>query len=317
MFMKILALRVDKIGDFITTLPAIYMLKKNFDAHITVCISKINESIAKECDFIDEIIIYKPKLAYLYSEFKRGKFDLSVTFFSKTDIAIALLFAGVKERYAPATKIAQIFYNHKVVQRRSQVKMSEFEYNIDLVSKIRANLDLSYPSPLFKLKPKEMLPNSKKKIVAFHVGFGGSSDANLSLDEYIELARMVNGSKSYRACFTFASGETKLHDYILKNSKEDEFDCYISKGSIYDFMEHIASCVLFVSTSTGTFHLASAQNIPTFTFFADTLFASSKRWKGIGDISLQNNYMLPIDDVVKRRNMFTKIKEDIFYFVTS
>ncbi|MDF1877816.1 lipopolysaccharide heptosyltransferase family protein, partial [Sulfurimonas sp. SAG-AH-194-L11] len=56
--MNILIVRSDKLGDFITALPAIYVLKKhNPQNKIIVCISKINAPLANECDFIDSFII--------------------------------------------------------------------------------------------------------------------------------------------------------------------------------------------------------------------------------------------------------------------
>ncbi|MDQ7057131.1 MAG: hypothetical protein Q9N62_01140 [Ghiorsea sp.] len=56
--MNILIVRNDKIGDFITALPACYLLKQHLpDCRITVLISSINQSIAERCDFIDNIIV--------------------------------------------------------------------------------------------------------------------------------------------------------------------------------------------------------------------------------------------------------------------
>ncbi|MDQ7057130.1 MAG: glycosyltransferase family 9 protein [Ghiorsea sp.] len=76
---------------------------------------------------------------------------------------------------------------------------------------------------------------------------------------------------------------------------------YVSQGSVADFAALIASFSLFISTSTGTFHLASAVGTATMTFFADSLFASAKRWKGIGDEALQHQYMLPQDQPHDKR----------------
>jgi len=70
--------------------------------------------------------------------------------------------------------------------------------------------------------------------------------------------------------------------------------CYFSQESINYFAKLISNFKLFVSTSTGTYHIASLVGTPTMTFFADTLFASSKRWKGIGDEKLQQNFMIPL-----------------------
>ena len=46
------------------------------------------------------------------------------------------------------------------------------------------------------------------------------------------------------------------------------------------------------------------------TFFADTLFASSKRWKSVGDSKNQKHYMIP-QDVEKRGELFQKVLKEL------
>ena len=87
---------------------------------------------------------------------------------------------------------------------------------------------------------------------------------------------------------------------------------YLSLDGLIYFAKLISNFKLFVSTSTGTFHLASLVGTPTMTFFADSLFASSKRWKGIGDEKLQKNFMIS-QDKEKRDAMFENIKKDIIH----
>jgi len=77
-----------------------------------------------------------------------------------------------------------------------------------------------------------------------------------------------------------------------------------------DFATLISSFGLFISTSTGTYHLAAMVGTPTMTFFADTLFASSKRWKSISDEKIQNNRMIPLD-ISKRQEFFQSIKKEM------
>ena len=87
---------------------------------------------------------------------------------------------------------------------------------------------------------------------------------------------------------------------------------YLSLDGLVYFAKLISNFKLFVSTSTGTYHLASLVATPTMTFFADTLFASAKRWKSVGDEKLQRNYMIP-QDKEKRDAMFENVKQDIIH----
>jgi ADP-heptose:LPS heptosyltransferase len=60
--MRILVVRNDKLGDFITALPTLYVLKHhNPENTIVACVAPLNKQLALACDFIDEVIVDEPK----------------------------------------------------------------------------------------------------------------------------------------------------------------------------------------------------------------------------------------------------------------
>ena len=318
--MNILVVRTDKLGDFITALPAIYILKKyNVNNKIIVLVAPINKELAESCNFIDEVIVDdgKSSIFSLRNKLRSAKINLSITLFSNTRVALVQFLAGIKERYAPATKIAQIFYNHRVRQRRSEVKMAEFEYNLALVQEVIGGIDVSYPKPLLefydgKIIYEQFCKDNKitKEVIAFHVGFGGSSDANLTLDEYETVICDTLVSEKYDVVLTFGPDEIALCEEMQKRLQNKKVVFYLSNNGIVDFAKLISNFKLFVSTSTGTYHLASLVGVPTMTFFGDSKFASARRWKAIGDENLQKHYMLP-RDTIKRLEIFQKVREDL------
>jgi len=323
--MNILVVRNDKLGDFITALPTLYVLKKhNPQNKVIVCVASLNKSLAQSMPFIDKVIVDDVDSSFaLAKKLKEEKIDASITLFSNTKVAIAQFLAGIKIRVAPATKIAQIFYNRRIKQRRSQVRMAEFEYNLELTKALFEDTDLSFPKPLFEIEATEKKKiydafcgkysiNKDKKIIAFHPGFGGSSDANWTIQEYIELARQLTDKEEYQVVFTFGPGEDTLYESV-KEASLPGIVLYKSEGSIMGFATLISSFKLFISTSTGTYHLAAMVGTPTMTFFADTLFASSKRWKSISDEKIQNNKMIPLEPS-SRREFFETIKKEIADF---
>jgi len=315
--LNILVCRTDKLGDFITALPTMYVLKHyNPDNKIIACVAPLNKTLALSCEFIDEVIVDSGQSIFSFAtELRSLKIDASITLFSNTRIAVVQLLSGISKRIAPATKIAQIFYTHRVKQRRSEVKMAEFEYNLELTKKLFSDIDLSYKKPLLKFSDaKEIYKifcinnDIEKEVIAFHVGFGGSSDANWNLDEYEELIHAVLIENRYQVVLTFGPDEKELYEEMQNRFMHYNVVCYFSQESINYFAKLISNFKLFVSTSTGTYHLASLVGTPTMTFFADTLFASSKRWKGIGDEKLQQNFMIPKDQE-KREELFKEVKE--------
>jgi len=305
--MNILVVRNDKLGDFITALPAIYVLKKhNHDNKIIVLVAPINKELASACGFIDEVIVDTGLgLWELARELRHVEIDASITLFSNTRVALAQFLARIPKRIAPATKIAQIFYTHRVTQRRSEVKMAEFEYNLELTKTLFENISLEYPKPLLELKNSS---KSYENAICFHVGFGGSSDANWTLDEYEILIR--EALKNNQVVLTFGPDEKDLMKNMQERFKNEDIVFYLSTDGLLEFAKFIRNFKLFVSTSTGTYHLASLVGVKTMTFFADTLFASSKRWRGIGDIKLQKNHMIPKDEEDKEK-LFQKIKIEL------
>ncbi len=302
--MNILISRHDKIGDFVLTLPVYYVAKNQIPkAKIIALVSKVNYDLASNIDFIDEVILYDEDLFTLVKRIKQKNIDVSISAFTDTKLAFALLLAGVKKRYAPATKIAQIFSNRRVKQRRSQVKMSEWQYNLELLKAFSPNLDLDYKKPLLKFEENErkrVLLEFKKqnkieddyRFVAFHPGFGGSSDGNLTLDDYVKLAKSVSTFEKVKVIFTFGPDDLQTKEYVEKNI-DFEAIFYESKLSLVDFCKLLCSFEVFISTSTGPMHLAGAVNIKTLSFFGDSLFASAKRWATISQKCKQNNFCVP------------------------
>lgn len=308
--MNILVVRTDKLGDFITALPTCKVLKEhNPKNKIIVCVAPMNKELAHACDFIDDVIVDDGcKMSEFVERIKGVQADISFTLFSNTRVAFAQFLAHIPRRVAPATKMAQIFYTDRVRQRRSQVKMAEFEYNLELTKALFPKIDLRYDTPLLEFKNRPAILDGS---ICFHVGFGGSSDANWSLDEYEILIR--EALQMHKVFLTFGPDEENLLENMKHRLRGEDVTFYLSQKGIVEFARYISQFKLFVSTSTGTYHLASLVGVPTMTFFADTLFASAARWKGVGDENIQQHYMIP-QNSQKRAELFEEIKRELLLF---
>lgn len=313
--MDILIVRTDKLGDFITTLPAIKVLKNyNPTNKIVVCVAPLNKELASTCSFIDEVVVDDGSNIFSFAnKLKSLHVDSSITMFSNTRVAFAQFLAGIKLRIAPATKLAQIFYNKRVKQRRSQVKMAEFEYNLQLTKELFRDIDLNYTQPVLEFENSQKVYEDfckefdiTKKVVAFHVGFGGSSDANWNLDEYVLLIKEVLKQNRYKVVLTFGPDEKELCEEMKHKLKGLDVVFYISQNGLVEFAKLISGFEYFVSTSTGTYHLASAVGIKTITFFGNSLFASAKRWKSVADESKQQHFMI---DMQRKDEIFKEVLE--------
>ena len=288
--MNLLITRHDKIGDFITILPMLKIIKSQSDHNITVIVSKVNYELAQAIDTIDNVILYTKDTRQLVSNIKAKQIDVSISCFIDTHIAWVLFLAQIKTRISPATKLAQVFFNKTLKQSRSQSIKTEWQYNIDLLSLINLTPSYDFAKPLLQFSSKKEVTDIKT--IVFHSGSGGSSDGNLSVDDYISLARSISVAKNIRIIFTFGPDDSENKQQI---EKKVDFNAEIinSKNTLIDFCKQLSHVDLFVSTSTGPMHLAGALNVQTLSFFGSSQFASPKRWATVSETNKQTNIQLP------------------------
>jgi ADP-heptose:LPS heptosyltransferase len=293
---NILITRHDKIGDFITSLPLFYVVKKaNPNAKIYALVSKVNIDLANQIDFIDEVILYdKNHFWQTLKNIKNANISVSISAFIDTQLGWLLFLSGIKNRISPATKLAQVFFNKTVRQRRSLVEKTEVKYNLELAKLLNRDIDLTYQTPLLKLDNKQQFRSAnhleRKRLVLFHLGYGGSSDGNLEIDDYIKLANIVRQLDNTMVVWIFGPDDLSIKEKVI--GLISKLDIIYHPSTLLDYCFLIRDSELLISTSTGPMHLAGALNINTISFFGNNLFASPERWSTVNDRSRQNNFII-------------------------
>jgi len=112
---------------------------------------------------------------------------------------------------------------------------------------------------------------------------------------------------------TFGPDEIELYESMQAKFYDTNIIFYLSIDGLIYFAKLISSFKLFVSTSTGTYHLASLVGTPTMTFFGDSLFASAKRWKSVGEDSAQEHFMIPQEKKAKKK-LFDEVEKKLLEF---
>jgi len=300
----VLVTRHDKIGDFVLALPLCWAIKQvSPETKLTVLVARVNGEFARQIPFIDDVLLYEPGwrgFVQTLHRLKRARVLASISCFIDTRLGCLLWLAGIPTRIGPATKFAQIFFNGRVVQRRSRVEKPEWAYNLDLGRSLFPSLSQAFPRPLL-VAPRAVLDDtpvaeilhacSRRKVVVFHPGFGGSSDGNLPLVDYVRLARIASETPGVHVVFTFGPDDHSAHAQV-KASLDFEADLVQRLPSLWAFCAFLQACTLFVSTSTGPMHLAGAVNAQTLSFFGASAFASSRRWEPLNERERQSNFML-------------------------
>ncbi len=297
---KILLIRNDKIGDFMLAWPALSLLKKQYpDAEITALVPEYTADLARLCEWIDCVLIDEKKpffisdIFQLKNEIKKQKFDVSISLFLQTRTSMALWLSGIKLRIGPATKIAQIFINQRLRQKRSQSAKPEYEYNIDLI-KYYIYLNHDKPGetphpPYLRFDPDEIsglqneirtgfdIPDNSR-IIIIHPGTGGSA-INLNTGQYAQLAKQLATLANVFFIITAGPGELSQATELSEKLQETRHGMHESKTGIVNFCKYINAADVFISGSTGPLHIAGALNINTVAFYPAKRSASPTRWQ--------------------------------------
>jgi ADP-heptose:LPS heptosyltransferase len=292
---KILVIRNDKLGDFMLTWPAFALLKKQYpQSKITALVTPYTKDMAERCPWIDDIILDSGDNAFLLSKkIKPFQFDVCIALYTQTRTALACFLSRIPVRISPATKLAQIFSNRTLIQRRSRSEKPEFEYNIDLVkhlSNLRGDAPVAVPSPPYlKFEPAVITgirDTYKQKnniadtalLIIIHPGTGGSA-INFSVEQYATLVKAVAEVLPVFIIITAGPGETQTAQSLSALIPDIDHDIFHSDKGIVYFSQFIACSDLFISGSTGPLHIAAALNVKTAAFYPARKSATALRWQ--------------------------------------
>lgn len=310
---RILVVRNDKLGDFMLAWPALALLRWHLPAaHIAVLVPAYTAPLAEICNSVDEVIV-DPKTGGVWRNglalatlLKPGRFDTVITLFSRFDTGLAVRLAGIPSRYAPATKLAQVFYDHRVPQRRSRSEKPEYEYNMDLVRVYLADQGITKlkaveppylgftAAEIKKLKQaflKEHGIAAAKQLVFVHAGHGGSAN-NLSIGQYGHLIRDLAAPSKRHFVLTAGPGEMEQAKR-LGQLVEGPHNLFVSKQGLVDFAKHLAFADCFISGSTGPLHLAAALDRPTAAFYPRRRSSTALRWQTVNGEDKRLAFMPP------------------------
>lgn len=314
---KILIVRNDKLGDLLVSFSAFAILKKNLpNTEIHVLVSKYTAPMAKLCKYIDHVIVdatyqlntdtSKPSLLQtaqssiaLSKQLKAQHYDAIITLFSSLSIALAAFLAKIPIRIAPATKISQLFYNHRIKQRRSRSEKPEHHYNQDLAEYYLSLLSIDSPQPVhppFLSFPATKVNTLKTQfcqtynidednlLIFIHPGSGGSA-RNLSTLQFSQLANALHSSTPITIVVSYGPNEEEQAQLVYAGINQEKV-LYESKLGLENFSQHLQFADCFISGSTGPLHIAGVLDRPTAAFYTRRRSATSLRWQ---TLNTENN----------------------------
>ncbi|MBA2490929.1 MAG: glycosyltransferase family 9 protein [Gammaproteobacteria bacterium] len=300
---KVLVVRNDKLGDFMLAWPAFALLKTSLpDCRIDALVPEYTRPLAVNCPWIDRVVVdpaEDPRGSALTRTLSDNAYDAIVTLFSTSRVGLAAWRAGIPVRIAPATKLAQIFYNQRLTQRRSRSEKPEFAYNVDLVKHL-LNLWNRLPKP--PAAPPYLQFGSEQiaaaradllaqhgfdyhaRLVFIHAGSGGSA-RNLSIPQYATLATRLASNDGNVFVLCAGPGELSRARELAASIAGCAHVVFDSREGLVNYARRIAFADLFISGSTGPLHIAGALNRPTAAFYPRRQSSTALRWQTINDAS--------------------------------
>jgi ADP-heptose:LPS heptosyltransferase len=309
--MRILAVRNDKLGDFMLAWPAFALLKQQRpDWQVVALVPEYTAPMARLCPWVDEVLIDPGRGSglgawlRLWQRLRRERFDAALTLFSTGRIGLALCLARIPYRLAPATKLAQLCYNRRLRQRRSRSLKPEYAYNLDLAAYMLEQLGgekvtlgeadeewlpPTLSRPLLRFAADEVaqwradfcrvnrLP-PEAQLVFIHPGSGGSA-GNLQPEGYARLARALEGARPLAFVISCGPDEERTAEALAAALSDLPVAVHHPAGGLERLSRHLAFADLFISASTGPLHIAAALDRPTAAFYPRHRSGSPLRWQ--------------------------------------
>ena len=145
---KILVVRTDRMGDVLLNIPAVRALKQSFNAAVVALVDPLVEPLLGGAPEIDQILIFDARRwrksllcrLRLFWQIRRMRFDLAVILNPSRRFHLLSYLAGIRFRLGYDRKWGFLL-THKIVDRKSQGRKHEVEYNLDLVRAIGADTE--------------------------------------------------------------------------------------------------------------------------------------------------------------------------------
>lgn len=324
--------------------PSLLLLKHYLpESHLSVLVPSYTEPLANLCPSVDEILIDTGQtgnaLASLLSDL-----DAMLTLYSTTRIGLAGMRAHIPYRLAPATKLAQIFYTHRLVQRRSRSEKPEYAYNMDIVwrflfdqglhdrlhTSVESNgdwLPAEIQRPLLGFDDDRSILRAnfcsrhqldpEAKLIFIHPGSGGSAN-NLMPVQYSSLANLLAKGTNCSFIVSAGPGERDIAQQVV-----DGIDgvalVYESASGLVEFAHTMQCADLFISGSTGPLHIAGALNLNTAAFYPAHRSATPLRWQTLNSPERRLAFVPPVgsEREVQRIDIHAAASDIAGHFFTS
>lgn len=255
---RILIRGPDTVGSFVLATPFFRELRKNLpEVYIVLCIKPLVYELAKDCPYVNKVVLYEKNGLKNILNFKKEDFDAVFLLSGSFESAFVCFLAGIKERIGYPHDHRGFLLTKKIIEK-------EKKHYVDYILDILLQIGFKIENKELELYLKPTRDNKydyifKDKPVIGITYSSIADDARKWPKEYvIELSeKLIN--KGYKVVLL---GKTK--DVIEVPKKYDNLIFnLVNKTSLIEFVGILKKLYTYISLSTGGLHIASALKIRT------------------------------------------------------
>lgn len=294
--MNILLLRIDKIGDFVLSIPSILQLKRSHPkGNVDIVIDKTNYCLAKSLGIFRNIFVLDnsaskiKNISNILRKTKGKKYDYAIDLIYGTNhfSSILQLIIPAKYKIGVPVGIRKYFLTKKVKNTGLEYE-AELVYNIlsSLITKKKGNLSLSVKVKLqFDKELKKTCKKIKslyglkpnKYICIYPIIEKLEKKRQWSLDDYTKLIkRILKISPGMKIVLTGSVKDNKYLKYITDRINNKKVVNLAGKINLLQFIYLLNECKFSLGGLTGPSHISAVIcGRPTFCIVGGS---PTKRW---------------------------------------
>jgi ADP-heptose:LPS heptosyltransferase len=313
---RILVVKLDHIGDFVTALPPIRRLRKIFPhAHITVLAGPASRGFISLEPCIDEFIPFnffharsqlgereltKDDYVALAEQLRPHRFDLAVDMRKQPSTRDVLKYTGARFlagfdhlRQFPFLDIALDWDGDRKLQRKRSHVVDDLLMLVDAIGHATENDRLLMqpgPSPM----PLKELPSAIRRlfsrpVVAIHPG-AGNITRQWPEAHFSALIDLLIEKDNVNIMLVGGPDDVEIADRLLQAVlHKSAIASMAGKTSLADLPRLLKNCALYIGNNSGPKHVAAAVGIPTIGIHSGVV--DPTEWGPIGPnaVALQRN----------------------------
>jgi len=250
---KILVRGPDTVGSFVLATPFIRELRKNHPTdYIVLCIKPLIYELAKDCPYVNKVLIYEKNRLKNFLKLKKEKFDTVFLLSGSFESALFCYVLGIKNRIGYPHDHRGFLLTEKIVEKE---KKHYVNYLLYILESLGYEIKDRTPEIFVKDETNKYEFFFKDKIPVVGITYDSiADDARKWPKEYVlDLSKKLV-AKGFKVLLL---GKTK--DEI--NFSEDNIINLVNKTNLLEFVSIVKKLHTYISVATGGIHIAAALGV--------------------------------------------------------